>query len=400
MSDSSKSDHWKCPKCNTRFRKTDDPSAGNISLFFDNTPDVLTNCPQCGHYISVRGLINGKYDTLSSTDAIVGGGLVFGLGGSVVTYLFDGGGLLGAVIGAAAGSLIGLLIRSKAIVDPLESMPTHKRADAFVEHGIVRFDSDDFDGAMKSFSKAIRLCPDHENAYLCRAKVHNHLKDYREAEQDASKVIGVNPTSALAYDIRACALFYQGNQKGSMVDFAEALRLDPNFAMAYLNRGNANYELGRFDEALSDYKNALDHNLPSQWVGPTMERMKDVSQEMRWVTSSAKRLLIHASGQIDYKDIGKLSLRPDALYLGDEVYPYEEIVEVKVPKVMIMEPGFAPSDPPKSQFFTHHFEPGEGVLNILRKCKEETRPQRITLLVKNPESIMEEIQKARKNASR
>jgi tetratricopeptide (TPR) repeat protein len=68
---------------------------------------------------------------------------------------------------------------------------------------------------------------------------------------------------ALAYNTRGGAHLEKKDYDNALSDFNEAIRLDPNFALAYKNRGWVRCEKKEYDKAISDFNEAirLDPNL-------------------------------------------------------------------------------------------------------------------------------------------
>lgn len=88
--------------------------------------------------------------------------------------------------------------------------------------GNLRDRSDNLNGALNDFSKAIELNPDYTLAYNNRGIIKGSMKDY----------------------------------KGALADFSKAIDLEPGYADAYYNRGNVHYYLKQFNEACSDWSRA------------------------------------------------------------------------------------------------------------------------------------------------
>ena len=58
----------------------------------------------------------------------------------------------------------------------------------------------------------------------------------------------------------------RGDVGAALDDFNDALEIDPALGEAYLNRGNSYYLMQRFDDALTDYRQALDLELSKPWT--------------------------------------------------------------------------------------------------------------------------------------
>lgn len=66
--------------------------------------------------------------------------------------------------------------------------------------------------------------------------------------------------SATAFIRRGDAKYSRRDYEDAISDYSEAIRLSPDNAQAYLGRGNARYALEEYPEALTDYDEALKHD--------------------------------------------------------------------------------------------------------------------------------------------
>ena len=70
----------------------------------------------------------------------------------------------------------------------------------------------------------------------------------------------LNPTFDDAYSIRGSAYQRNGQFDQAISDFSQAIEINPNDAMLYYNRGNAYSEKGLHNQAISDYEKAIELN--------------------------------------------------------------------------------------------------------------------------------------------
>jgi tetratricopeptide (TPR) repeat protein len=94
---------------------------------------------------------------------------------------------------------------------------------AFNNRGSARYKEGDLDGAIKDYNEAIRLKPDHADAYYNRG-VASHS---------------------------------QGNLDGAIKDYTEAIRLKPDYADAYWGRGSSWFSKEDYYSA-ADYQKYFD----------------------------------------------------------------------------------------------------------------------------------------------
>jgi len=130
-------------------------------------------------------------------------------------------------------------------------------AEEWIEDGKKRFEIKDYDGAIASYSHAIRLNPKSALAYHWRGYVKQRKNDLIGALADYDEAIRLNPQDTDAYNNRGTARDHKGNLSGAIADYTEAIRLNPQFAVAYNNRGNARKAKGDLDNAIADYTEAI-----------------------------------------------------------------------------------------------------------------------------------------------
>lgn len=86
------------------------------------------------------------------------------------------------------------------------------------------------DAALKDFSDAIALNPNHENikyVYTNRGWIRQNKADYQKASEDFYAALAIDPAFAPAYYGRAQTWEKLGNLERALEDAKEALRLEP-----------------------------------------------------------------------------------------------------------------------------------------------------------------------------
>jgi tetratricopeptide (TPR) repeat protein len=166
-----------------------------------------------------------------------------------------------------------------------------KEAAGYYNNGIGFYGDNDFDSAIKEFSKAIALFPEYVDAYIGRGNSYDNkgnsekaLQDYLEASKrdgqfaifthgyecverldsydegivSLSESINLGINTLLAYCIRGNAYLGKKEFDTAILNYNEALKLNPNFFQAYFNRGTAYFEKEDFDAAIENYEKAAE----------------------------------------------------------------------------------------------------------------------------------------------
>ena len=124
----------------------------------------------------------------------------------------------------------------KSIYDFTKALELTSSGDKKFRFDILSFrgeayqNSNEFDNAIKDYSDAIALFPDHKNikyVYTSRAWSWYIKKDYTSAIDDFSKAITIDPEFASAYYGRAKVWFEKKDFQRALADVKEAVKLKP-----------------------------------------------------------------------------------------------------------------------------------------------------------------------------
>lgn len=127
---------------------------------------------------------------------------------------------------------------------------------AHLNRGLCKHKLEDYKGAIQDFTKAIELDSKYADAYCARGVSKNDLGDYYGAIQDYTKVIEIDPKCFAATHNRGFTKFNMKDYKGAIQDFSKAIELNPN-AKTYHYRGLSKNELGDYYGAIQDYTKAI-----------------------------------------------------------------------------------------------------------------------------------------------
>lgn len=131
-------------------------------------------------------------------------------------------------------------------------------ADEYFELGYNKYESDDYQGAIEAYSKAIDLSPDNPELYYHRGLCKSLLDMNEEAIKDFDVAISKDPGYAEVWFERAYSKYLLDMNDESIADYDQAIVLDPAYGNAYFNRGTVKFELGLSDQACTDWKKALE----------------------------------------------------------------------------------------------------------------------------------------------
>lgn len=81
--------------------------------------------------------------------------------------------------------------------------------------GQTKFEQRDYQGAIATYTQAIKFEPQNTDAYIGRGNARSYLKDYPLAIQDYTKVINISSQSPIAYMNRAVISCTLGNKQGA-----------------------------------------------------------------------------------------------------------------------------------------------------------------------------------------
>ena len=114
------------------------------------------------------------------------------------------------------------------------------------------------DRAIDDFTAAIRLNPNHSDAYVHRGLAWAKKRDFNRAIADFSDAIPRDPSGAfLALNDRGNAYEAVGEYDRAIEDYGRAIQLNPGYAAAYYNRADVYYAKLDFDRAVEDYSEAI-----------------------------------------------------------------------------------------------------------------------------------------------
>lgn len=150
-----------------------------------------------------------------------------------------------------------------AIISPIDnietllttkkSIPIKKKASDFRNEGYDFIQKAEYQNALQSLNKAIKLNPMDSNSYYYRGYALMRLKDYNNAIMDLEKSTILTPSFANAYSSLAISYLEIKDYDHAIRSASKAINLDPKDASSHYNRGIAYYYLGDYENAYRDF---------------------------------------------------------------------------------------------------------------------------------------------------
>ncbi len=181
---------------------------------------------------------------------------------------------------------------------------------AHINRGITKVQLGQFAAAISDFNAAIRLKPNYAEAYNNRGTTKVQLGQFAAAISDFNAAIRLKPDYADAYNNRGITNAQLGEDAAAIVDYDTAIQLQPDLADAYYNRGNVKRRFGEHTEAIEDYDTAI--RLRPDFVNAYINR-----------GISKTQLGQHAAAISDYDTV--IRLRPDFVnaYINRGIVKYQ-----------------------------------------------------------------------------
>jgi len=126
-------------------------------------------------------------------------------------------------------------------------------AKEYLQNGITKHNSKDFEGAIKDYSKAIKEDENLRDAFYNRGVCKQALKDNKSAKKDFDKTIEIDSKFAKAYYSRASLLVSDGKYLESLPDLDKVIELEPTTPNALTLRGQIRAQTGNKVGACEDF---------------------------------------------------------------------------------------------------------------------------------------------------
>ena len=123
-------------------------------------------------------------------------------------------------------------------------------ADLYVNRAFVKYNTDDFFGAMNDYNYAIELQPENTSALFNRALLRYEVKDLERSEEDFTKVLEIDPENFHALYNRGLVRLELSENKEALQDFNKIVSKYPRFYPVYYAMGEAKRNEGDMKTAM------------------------------------------------------------------------------------------------------------------------------------------------------
>ncbi|MCE5312932.1 MAG: tetratricopeptide repeat protein [Nitrospiraceae bacterium] len=118
--------------------------------------------------------------------------------------------------------------------DDIDKFNSNKRkADTYINRGIVYIGKNDYTKAIADFTKAIELDPEDASYYIRRGKAYSDKDQHADAIPDFSKAISLKPNDETVYNLRGMSYLAKGDKESASADFKKAVQLNPKYTWPY-----------------------------------------------------------------------------------------------------------------------------------------------------------------------
>ena len=128
----------------------------------------------------------------------------------------------------------------------------------YINSGIAKMESGNYDEAITDFDRAIELDADNAEAHSHRGSAKSHIGDIEGAIEDFDRAIEIDADDVGAYVQRAIGKQHKDDHQGAIADWSHALELKPDDGGWYVNRGMVKEIIGDYDGATADYNRAAE----------------------------------------------------------------------------------------------------------------------------------------------
>ena len=127
----------------------------------------------------------------------------------------------------------------------------------FINRAFMKYNLDDYFGAMSDYDYAISLDPASQEAHFNRGLLRAEVGDNNKAIKDFDFVLKSNPSNFMALYNRALLHMRTRQYREAVNDFTAILKKYPDFEAGYMARGEAKRRMGDLRGGDADYEKAM-----------------------------------------------------------------------------------------------------------------------------------------------
>lgn len=132
--------------------------------------------------------------------------------------------------------------------------------------GLIKFEWENYIGAIQEFSEAINLNKNNSEYYFQRGNTiaylgykSDHTRGFKRALRDLDKAIKLNPNYGDAFEIRGYLKHKLNDLKGAMSDLTKSIKMNnSNSALGFDFRGRLKFDLEDFNGAIDDFDKSIE----------------------------------------------------------------------------------------------------------------------------------------------
>ncbi len=132
-----------------------------------------------------------------------------------------------------------------------------ERSDILCRYGLEQLAKQHYGEALASFSRAVRLRPDHALAWYYRGDALANLERYSDALLSFERSLSLDSDRYKTWTFQAVVLIHLERYQEALISSDRALELCPNDPEALMFRGAALQHLGQYKHAYASYHRAI-----------------------------------------------------------------------------------------------------------------------------------------------
>ena len=130
----------------------------------------------------------------------------------------------------------------------------------YFTRGKKQIDENNFENAIESFEKAIKINPYNERYFFWSGLAKAKIGRTSDAINDFSKAISLDDTNSRIFNQRGALLANQKKYKLAIKDFNKAISIDPNNPDSHYNLGSSLFYIDEAEQAIISLSKAIDLN--------------------------------------------------------------------------------------------------------------------------------------------